>query len=233
MNRYIQSFALTFILYVSIFISFLYSFDEIESINPTQKKGEQIVKFTILQEPKPKEKKEVITQKKEIKKVEKKSIQQKTITKKIKPKEIEQKKNTILQKKKTPEEKKVIKTKQTIVKQQIKQNKSLLKNTINHQDIVKKRKLNQNKYYNKIKQTINQNKSYPRIAIKRGIEGIVKINFTISKHGELLSFNILEGKRVFKKSIAQAVKNSFPLTPPKDLLTSNTSLSLKIAYKLY
>ena len=71
------------------------------------------------------------------------------------------------------------------------------------------------------------------MAIKRGIEGIVKIKFMISKDGELLSFNIIEGKRVFKKSISKAVKNSFPLTPPKNLLTKNTSLSLMINYRLY
>jgi len=224
MNRYIKSFVLTFILYGIIFISFLYSFEDEKQLKSSQKKGEQIVKFTIIQEPKPiEEKKEIIVKKKEIKKVVKKLIKQQKITKKIKPKIVE----------KVVKKEQIVKPKQVVVKQQIKQNKSQQKNRVNHQDVLKKRKVSQNKYYTQIKETINKNKSYPKIAIKRGIEGIVKIEFTISKDGKLLSFNIIEGKRVFIKSIAQAVKNSFPLTPPKDVLTANTSLSLMINYRLY
>ena len=217
MNRYTKSFTITLVLYITIFTSFSYSFEDEKYVNSTQKKSEQVVKFTIIQEPRFIEKKEIIVKKKEIDKIVKKNL----ITKKIKPKVVEKKK------------KKVSKPKQIVVKQQIKQNKSVLKNTINHQDILKKRKENQNKYYTQIKETINKNKSYPKIAVKRGIEGLVKIKFTISKNGELLSFNIIEGKRVFKKSITESVKNSFPLTPPKDVLTSNTSLSLMIDYRLY
>jgi len=227
MNRYTQSFTLTFILYIIIFGSILYSFEEKTQLNSSQKKSEQIVKFTIIQEPIPIEKKKEVVI---VKKTEVKEIVEKKITKKIKPKTIEKKKDTIVKKK---ERKKVIQPKKIIVKQQIKQNKSLQKDTKIHQDTLIKRKENQNRYYSKIKETINKNKLYPKMAIKRGIEGIVKIKFMISKDGELLSFNIIEGKRVFKKSISKAVKNSFPLTPPKGILTSNTSLSLMINYKLY
>jgi len=237
MNRYTKSFTLTLVLYVAIFLSFTYSVEDKTQMNSNQKKSEQIVKFTIIQEPIPIEKKkEIIIKKKEIEKVVKKVIEKKKITKKIKPNEIEKKKKTIVKKKKLNENKKidkVSKPQQTIVKQQIKQNKSIQKDTINHEDKLRIRKVNQNKYYTKIKEPINKNKTYPRMAIKRGIEGIVKIKFTISKDGELLSFHIVEGKKVFKKSISEAIKNSFPLTPPKDALISNTSLSLKIDYRLY
>lgn len=226
MNRYTKSFTLTLVLYIAIFVSFLYSFEDEKQLNSTQKKNKQSVKFTIIQESAPIEKKkEIIVKKKEIKKV----VQKKVITKKIKQKVIVKKKII----KEIKEIKEVFKPKQVIVKQQIKQNKFVQKNTKSYEDRLQKRKENQNKYYSQIKDTINKNKSYPRMAIKRGIEGIVKIKFTISKNGELLSFDIIEGKRVFKKSIAQAVKNSFPLTPPKDVLISNTSLSLMIDYRLY
>jgi len=220
MNRYTKSFFITFIVYIIIFVGFLYPFEDDKQLKSTQKKSEQIVKFTIIQEPIViEEKKEIIVKKHEIKKIER-IIPKQTITKKLKPKVIEKKK-------------KIIQPKQILVKQQIKQNKSTQKDTKIHQDTLKKRKENQNKYYTQIKETINKNKSYPKMAIKRGIEGIVKIQFEISKDGKLLSFNIIEGKRVFKKSISQAVKNSFPLTPPQNTLVSNTSLSLMINYKLY
>lgn len=220
MNRYTKSFFITFIVYIIIFVGFLYPFEDDKQLKSTQKKSEQIVKFTIIQEPIViEEKKEIIVKKHEIKKIER-IITKQTITKKLKPKVIEKKK-------------KIIQPKQILVKQQIKQNKSTQKDTKIHQDTLKKRKENQNKYYTQIKETINKNKSYPKMAIKRGIEGIVKIQFEISKDGKLLSFNIIEGKRVFKKSISQAVKNSFPLTPPQNTLVSNTSLSLTIDYRLY
>jgi len=220
MNRYTKSFFITFIVYIIIFVGFLYPFEDDKQLKSTQKKSEQIVKFTIIQEPIViEEKKEIIVKKHEIKKIER-IIPKQTITKKLKPKVIEKKK-------------KIIQPKQILVKQQIKQNKSTQKDTKIHQDTLKKRKENQNKYYTQIKETINKNKSYPKMAIKRGIEGIVKIQFEISKDGKLLSFNIIEGKRVFKKSISQAVKNSFPLTPPQNTLVSNTSLSLTIDYRLY
>jgi len=220
MNRYTKSFFITFIVYIIIFVGFLYPFEDDKQLKSTQKKSEQIVKFTIIQEPIViEEKKEIIVKKHEIKKIER-IIPKQTITKKLKPKVIEKKK-------------KIIQPKQILVKQQIKQNKSTQKDTKIHQDTLKKRKENQNKYYTQIKETINKNKSYPKMAIKRGIEGIVKIQFEISKDGKLLSFNIIEGKRVFKKSISQAVKNSFPLTPPENTLVSNTSLSLTIDYRLY
>ena len=220
MNRYTKSFFITFIVYIIIFVGFLYPFEDDKQLKSTQKKSEQIVKFTIIQEPIVIEvKKEIIVKKHEIKKIER-IITKQTITKKLKPKVIEKKK-------------KIIQPKQILVKQQIKQNKSTQKDTKIHQDTLKKRKENQNKYYTQIKETINKNKSYPKMAIKRGIEGIVKIQFEISKDGKLLSFNIIEGKRVFKKSIEKAVKNSFPLTPPENTLVSNTSLSLTIDYRLY
>jgi len=220
MNRYTKSFFITFIVYIIIFVGFLYPFEDDKQLKSTQKKSEQIVKFTIIQEPIViEEKKEIIVKKHEIKKIER-IITKQTITKKLKPKVIEKKK-------------KIIQPKQILVKQQIKQNKSTQKDTKIHQDTLKKRKENQNKYYTQIKETINKNKSYPKMAIKRGIEGIVKIQFEISKDGKLLSFNIIEGKRVFKKSIEKAVKNSFPLTPPQNTLVSNTSLSLMIDYRLY
>lgn len=239
MNRYTKSFSFTLILYLAIFISFLYAYEDEKQIQTFQKKSEQLVKFTIIQETKPmKKEKETVIKKKEKKKT-KKIISKKISTKKLKPKELKKKKKVVIKKKEIKKhipkkiEKEIPRPKQTIIKQQIRQNKLIQKNTLNHQNIIKKHKEKQNKYYTKIKETINKNKTYPRIAIKRGIEGIVKIKFTISKNGKLLSFEIVEGKRVFKKSIEKAIKSSFPLTPPKDLLTSNTSLSLTVDFRLY
>ena len=93
--------------------------------------------------------------------------------------------------------------------------------------------MKQHKYYSQIKQTIDKNKSYPQVAVRRGIQGEVKIQFTISKDGELLSYKILDGQKIFFKSISEAIQNSFPLTPPNDIFTSNLDLKLTLHYKLY
>jgi protein TonB len=204
----------------------LYSYDSKKTVSSTQTKSEQVVKFTIIQESKPKQEPIKKVVKKEIpKKVEKKTI--KKIVKKIEKKV----KKEIVKKEIIKKVHKVVK--EVVVKKQIKKNKSSLIKEKNNLDEKNKRKHNQKIYYTKIKELINKNKYYPKVAARRGIEGFVKINFTISQYGELVSFKMLEGKRIFKKSIQEAVINSFPLKPPKGLLTSNTQLSLKIAYRLY
>ena len=220
MNRYLKAFAITLFIYISVLATFLYSVDTAIPFKQEQIKSNQEVRFTIIQESIHKAK-----QKKETKLIQK-------VIKKSKP--IEKKKTIDKVVKKETVKKIKHKTKEnSVTKKQIKKNKYIQENKINHEERLKKRKHTQNKYYTKIKNTINQNKSYPKIAVKRGIEGVVKIKFTISKNGELVSFKILEGKRVFKKSIIKAIQNSFPIPPPKNLLSSNKSLSLMIDYKLY
>ncbi|BFU78566.1 hypothetical protein ALC152_17810 [Arcobacter sp. 15-2] len=237
MNRYIKSFSIASILYVGIFVSFLYSFENNAPLQNKQTKSEELVKFTIIQESAPKPAQKMVEKKP--KPIIKKVVKKEKTTKKIKP--IVKKKKEIIRKivkkqtiKKEKQVKKVIhKKSETIVKKQIKKNKSTVVNNKKHLENSHQKKMMQQKYYSSIKEAINKNKSYPRVAVKRGIEGIVEIQFTISKEGKLLSFHIIEGKSVFKKSISDAVKNSFPLTPPKGILTSNKNLSLKIDYRLY
>jgi len=240
MNRYLKSFTLAAILYIGIFVSFLYSFDDKSTLQTKQIKSEELVKFTIIQESAPKLVKKVAEKKP--KPIVKKMVKKEKATKKIKP--IVKKKKEIIKKtvkkivkkqiiKKVKHVKKIVhKKSETIVKKQIKKNKSKVTKKENNLEEIKQNKLNQKKYYTTIKEAINKNKSYPRVAVKRGIEGMVKIKFTISKFGELVSFHIVDGKKIFKKSISNAIRNSFPLTPPKGVLSSNTQLSLMVNYRL-
>ncbi|MGB5868022.1 MAG: energy transducer TonB [Arcobacteraceae bacterium] len=243
MNRYTKSFALTSIFYILVFVSIVYAFDTNTQLPSSQTKSEQIVKFTIIQEQKIIQQTiQKIVKKEIIEKPIEKIVQKEVITKKIKPIEKKIVKKII---KKTPKiENKIVSKKQPIQKKkehtqqqtavnQIKKNKSNLTKEKNNLDEINKQKINQKIYYTKIKELINKNKYYPKVAVKRGIEGIVEINFTISKTGELLSFKVINGKKVFKKSICDALESSFPFPPPKGLLTSNTNLSLKIDYRLY
>ena len=163
MNRYTKSFSITVILYVLLGVSFLYSFDSPKTLQAEQKKSNQVVKFTIIQEQiLDKEPKKVLKQK-----VTKKSPQ---IKKKVITKEFPKKKAIV--------QKQAKKTSQ-IAKKQIKKNKSTLTTKKETLDEINKRKIQQQKYYTQIKTLINKNKYYPRMAVKRGIEGMVKIQLQV------------------------------------------------------
>lgn len=240
MNRYIKSFSLAAILYIGIFVSFLYSFENESTLQNKQIKSEELVKFTIIQESAPKHIEKAVVKKQ--KTIIQKVVKKEKTTKKSKP--IVKKKKEIIKKvakkivkkqiiEKVKHVKKIVhKKSETIVKKQIKKNSSKIVNNKNNLEDIHRKKMIQQQYYTSIKEAINKNKSYPRVAVKRGIERIVKIKFTISKLGELVSFSVVEGKRIFKKSISNAVHSSFPIKPPKGILSSNTQLSLMVDYRL-
>lgn len=58
---------------------------------------------------------------------------------------------------------------------------------------------------------IDQNKHYPKRALKRGIEGRVRFTLVLDRAGQLQSFEWLEGNRLFYKSTLEAIKSSLPL----------------------
>jgi len=99
---------------------------------------------------------------------------------------------------------------------------------VSTEEISKKREV----YFHLLKQMIEKNKYYPPNAIRRGIEGDLKIKFIISNNGNLISIEKIEGNRVFHTSIKEAISNSFPLLPPKNILVEDTVLNLVISYKL-
>lgn len=87
-------------------------------------------------------------------------------------------------------------------------------------------------YFALLKQTIERNKYYPKNALRRGIEGDVRVKFTISTDGKLLLIEKIEGNSIFHTSIKDAIASSFPIFPPRNILTENTTLDLIVSYKL-
>lgn len=262
MNRYISSFVATSLLYVTLMATFLYAYQEPKIAEQKNKKSEQNVRFTIvsqkLEKPKPKkivkkiEPKKVepkkIVKKVKPKKVEPKKIVKKVIPKKVVPKKIVKKiepKKVIEKIVEKVEPKKIVKKivkvdePKRIIENKIVEQKELLKKSIlkdqitKNENLKKQRALEKKIYLEKLKETINKNKSYPRTAVRREIEGDVKLTLTVSPSGELICFEIIEGDRVFKKSIKKAMEKSFPFKPKEDILLSNLDLSLTISYKLF
>lgn len=248
-KRYCNSFFIASVFYSFLIITLLYSFEDTYTTPIKKQYSTQNVQFTLINLPKKIErpkikqkevvKKELKPQPKKIVKKIKKKIIKKINPKKIAPREIIKKLKPPI--KPMPEidkivtkivEKPIKNITNKIVHNQIEKNNSILKEKTIDID-TKQLKIKKNQYYTQIKQTINKNKSYPKVAVRRGIQGNVEIQFSISKTGKLLSFKILNGKKIFFKSIQKAVKNSFPLIPPSDLFTSSLDLKLTLQYKLY
>lgn len=224
--RYLSSFIITSFIYGSLVASSFYMFSEDSLSKSSKNKSESVQRVSInLVEPKQetqkkpkKETKEI--KKKIVKKLIKKDKPKEKIVKKIEPKRLEKK-----------TERKVVKKEP--IKQNLTPQKTTSKTILKDKNIeAKKIKEIQNQYFATISETINKNKSYPRRAVLRNLQDNIKVEFTISQKGELISCNILEGKKIFHNSAQKAIEKSFPLTPPKGILNSDTKLKLTLAYKL-
>ena len=207
--RYFIAFTITILVY-SLFFGIYYYLNIEEKVKIIPKPSVQEVKFTIIS-PEPPQKR-IEPQKEVVKKVEPKKVEpKKEVIKKVEPKKVEPKKEVT----------KAVKEQKYIPQTQIKKDESKkIKETLKQ------------KYFSKIKDSINRNKIYPKRAIKRNMQGDVKVKFTISKYGELLNIDILDGKTIFYKSVKKAIQNSFPITPDDGLFSKDIELDLMITYRL-
>ncbi len=71
-------------------------------------------------------------------------------------------------------------------------------------------------------QRINRQKRYPRQALRRGIEGDVKVKAMIHPDGTLATAEILSGNKQFKASSLQAISRALPFPPPVAVSTPIT-----------
>jgi periplasmic protein TonB len=67
-----------------------------------------------------------------------------------------------------------------------------------------------NAFRNAVARELEKNKRYPRIALERGIEGIVKLNINIDDHGNITSIEVLEssGNRALDDAAIASAKKS-------------------------
>ena len=82
----------------------------------------------------------------------------------------------------------------------------------------------------RLKAKINANKSYPRIARKRGMQGNVKVRFRITPTGKVSGLTA-SGPRIFMNSAKKAVKKAFPLSTRGVSLPMNVALTLNYRLK--
>lgn len=243
LNRYVTSLIITSIVYASVVISAFYYFSKDDTFAKEMKTTKsQKMKFNFIN-PMDKKKK-IVTEKKRIKKVEpiKKKIKKiKPVTKKI----IKKKKMVPLVTKKIekviepPKEeiKELEKVLEPIVKKEpcINAPSSQVEKKLKSKDvtdIVDEKNKKRNRFLSELRKRINENKSYPNSARRRGIQGYIEMSFNILNDGSVDNIEIVEGKSIFKKSARQAIERSFPINLERGLFELSESFKIKILYTL-
>ncbi len=199
-----------------------------EKVEEPEVEKEEVVEPQVIKEPIPEEKVEVVEEKipepivKPLlplpKPVTEKPVVEKPIIekpkKKTEVKKIVKKKPKKIVKKKKPKKKKPVK----------KASRASSKKTQANPEKV-------NQFYKKIRVKINQNKSYPRIAKRRRMQGSVKVTFTISSSGNVSNI-MLSGPKVFHNSVRHAVKSAFPISVKNIPVTLPATVNITLRYQI-
>lgn len=244
MHRYLSSFLISSLIYLSAFGSIFYLVSNNDNpackiqnqtpksvhfsiIEPSkieavkEKPKEAIVKKEIKPKPKKKPKKKVkpkpikkpILKKKIIK--PKESISKELITEVV-PKEIVEEVENVAESQSTQkvaENTKTISREQQQIDQDIKANKK-------------------REFLERLVKEIHKHKTYPNMARRRCIEGVVDIKFTILSDGRVDAIEIISGKSIFKKATLQAIEKCFPIKVDSTLFDFPEVFKIKIEYIL-
>ena len=88
-----------------------------------------------------------------------------------------------------------------------------------------------NQFLANIRTKINKHKSYPRIAKKRGMQGNIKVKFTILSSGKVGNI-LVTGPKVFHNSARNAVKSAFPVNAKNAPISLPKSINITLRYQL-
>lgn len=226
MSRYALSFMVSLVIYTFIIIALFYTQKSCFKTRGQIKKNETVA-IKIIYQTSPK--KQIQQEPKRVELNKEKKVFKAKQKEQIKP-NMSQKKKTIQpqKEKKIIVEKKVIHQKEEVTKAlHVKAPKPVV--VMTSQKNYEKEK---NAYFELLHKKIEANKSYPRLAQKRNIEDKVSVSFIISPQGELLSYEVLHGKKIFHNSALEAIKKSFPLKPKKEIFHTNLTINMEIIYQL-
>jgi protein TonB len=136
----------------------------------------------------------------------------------------------------TTEKPKPIAEKKKQVKKKVKKKKSVKKQKKSKSQKVKSKSggrasaQKKNKFLATLKRKISQNKSYPRVAKKRGMQGSVKVHFTITASGSVCNISV-QGPKIFVNATKKAVQRAFPVKPIGVSLPLTVTFSLNYILK--
>ena len=135
------------------------------------------------------------------KKPEKKPVQKKKPVEKKKPKKIVKKKKPVQQARRS----------------------SLKKSQANPDEV--------NRFYKRVRVKINENKSYPKLAKRRRMQGAVKVTFTVLPSGNVSNISI-KGPKVFHNSARNAVKSAFPISVKNIPVSLPATVNVTLLYQI-
>lgn len=88
-----------------------------------------------------------------------------------------------------------------------------------------------NRFLATVRQRINRNKSYPKAAKKRGMQGSVRVRFTILRNGHVGHISVA-GPKMFHSSARRAIEKSFPISTKNVPLSLPKTVNLTLRYQL-
>ena len=89
-------------------------------------------------------------------------------------------------------------------------------------------------FLNQIRGKIITNKKYPKMALRRHIQGSVTVKFDIDIMGNVKNIRFLNGKTILQKSVKNAIERSFPVNIPHNLKSELPidNISVKIHFNI-
>jgi protein TonB len=87
-------------------------------------------------------------------------------------------------------------------------------------------------FFVKLRELINQNKSYPSSARRRGVQGDIQVKFSVLEDGNVKNIELISGQAIFESSALEAIQKSFPIEVDKTLFTFPKEFKITIAYIL-
>jgi protein TonB len=72
-------------------------------------------------------------------------------------------------------------------------------------------------FLSQVRGKIINNKKYPKMALRRHIQGAVKVKFDITSSGNVSNIQFINGKSILQKSVRKAIRNSFPIGVPNNI----------------
>ena len=238
MHRYLSSFIISAIAYIAIIATMFYLFSKNDySTKRVQKNNPKCVQFSIIAPAKVQEVKNIKEKKKKPKPKPKKKKKKKPPPKPkpkpiVKPEPIIQ--EPVIEQEPVVEEpiiEEILEEEvEEVQEQEVVQTETIsnVQQQIN-QDI---REAKQREFIEHLVKRINSNKSYPNMARRRCIEGVVDVKFKILADGTVEDIEIISGKSIFKKATIQAIERSFPIEVDSSLFDFPEVFKVKIAYIL-
>ncbi len=245
-HRYLISFFSTTLFY--LLLAGTYFYVQHQNFIADQKPQDQIVHLSLatcipeevvppVEEPEEIEKEEPVIEEEPIKEPEPEPepvVKEEPVPEKIIPEPIEPKiipKPVIEEIKKKPIEKKKIVKKKKVKKKVRKKAPPKITKGIKRTGTSRNSTAKKNQFLSKVRQKINQHKSYPKIAKRRGMQGSVKVRFTILANGNVGHISV-SGPKVFHSSARHAVKCAFPISTRNVPLSLPASVNLLLRYQL-